>query len=122
MLAKEIKIGNIGRQRRDIRDELKKLNGRSIRSQERIDTLYIFFGDLYPENFKYFQDEGFSINQTKAIKNVGQYSIEVPAYIFSVGSVKLSTEELKSVEINESMTTSLKKASDSSASDLSKTN
>ncbi len=130
MLAKEIKIRNLDRQRTAIKEQL-SLAGNSTRGSERGDTLCIFFGDLYPENFKYFQqDEGFSIHPTKATKNIGQYSIEVPAYIFSVGSIKLSAEELKRVGIigideedeDKCIQDFFEKSGSSPASDFFKTN
>ena len=94
MLAKEIKINNLKRQREAIMQSLPGY-GTSV---DHGDTSFIYFGELYPENLKYFQDEGFDIRPAKATKTIAKFTVEVPAYIFTVGNVKLSPEELKQAE------------------------
>ena len=92
MLAKEIKIRNIVKQREFIRKKLEGMN--------RIDgnTLYTHIGHIFPEVLKYFKEEGFDVEITIPDgPNVVVSGSKL--YLFSINdNISLSEEELEMAE------------------------
>ena len=93
MLAKELKIRNLKRQREHIKNALSSVD--SVRKDG--NTAYGYAGDLYPEVRKYFEDEGFTITKIESDKLTSMNG-GLPTYIFTVGEVELTEGELKQAE------------------------
>ena len=93
MLAKEVKIKTLKRQREFIEEKLMKIST----SQNDGDSSYSYVGYVYPEVIKYFEDEGFVVTPVKS-EMVTAMAKGRPVYLFTVGDIKLSEEELKQAE------------------------
>ena len=97
MLAKEIKMANIKKQREFIKAQLKKV---SLTNNDG-DTSYPYVGHLFPEVKQYFKKEGFKIvefnNDTIASLTKGR-----SIHLFTVNdeTVLLSYKELEEAENN----------------------
>lgn len=95
MLAKEVKIKNIKRQREFIKDQLEhRLNHQN----EDGNTAYSYVGHVLPEVIDYFKAEGYKVERitsdmlTAATKGL-------PVYLFTISDeVVLNDEELKAAE------------------------
>ena len=91
MLAKEIKIRNLKRQREFIKKQLDLtlLNGNAAVS---------YVGEVFPENVEYFVDEGgFSIQKIDSERVLAE-NMGMPIWVFSARSVELTPEELEKAE------------------------
>lgn len=93
MLAKEIKIGNIKRQREFIKRQFGKMKEKPRKDG---DTAYIYVGYLFPENIAYFKEEGFDI---RCIDTEPSITKGLTLNIFTISqNVVLSAEELEAAE------------------------
>ncbi len=90
MLAKEIKIKTLRRQREFIEKQLNASKGDG-------DTAYRFVGHVYPEVIEYFEKEGFIVTKVES-DVLNMMSRGLPVYLFIVGDIKLSDEEMKEAE------------------------
>lgn len=93
MLAKEIKIKSIKRQREFIKKKLDEITT----SREDGNTTYIYIGDVFPEVIKYFENEGFVVTPINNDMMLALHS-GLPTYRFTIGDIELSEEELKQAE------------------------
>lgn len=93
MLAKEIKIKTIKRQREFIEKQLRRISTEHNDG----DSAYSYVGYIYPEVIKHFENEGFIVTLLKSdmllVATRG-----LPMYLFTVGDIELSEEELKQAE------------------------
>ena len=91
MLAKNLKIKNLKRQRKFITDKIEDMVKNPPREGN---TSFLYIGDIFPENRKYFEQEGFNIT----LLNYLEYTSEskgMPIYRFSVkDEIILEEEEL----------------------------
>lgn len=108
MLAKELKIKTMKRQREFILRQLSNADNRDDG-----DTAYRYVGHIYPEVIEYFENEGFVVTQVNS-ELMSAISRGLPVYVFTVGDIKLSEEELKRAEAYET-----KKAEENFDKDLS---
>lgn len=92
MLAKEIKIKNLRKQREFIEKQLSHTT-----SKEDGDTAYRYVGHVYPEVIEYFENEGFMVTKIES-DMLTMMTKGLPVYLFTVGEVKLSDEEMKEAE------------------------
>lgn len=95
MLAKELKIKTLKKQREFIQDQLSHANTRNDG-----DTAYRYVGHVYPEVIKYFESEGFVVTQVHS-DLLSALVKGMPVYLFTVGDVELSEEELEQAEAYE---------------------
>lgn len=93
MLAKELKIKNIKKQR----EWLKKHLLETIANQEDGDCTIIYIGQIFPEVIKYFEDEGFIVTPINTERILAQHK-GMPTYRFTIGDIVLSKEELNQDE------------------------
>lgn len=98
MLAKNLKIKNLKRQRKFITDQIEEMVKNPPRDGN---TSFLYIGNIFPENRKYFEQEGFNIT----LLNYLEYTSEskgMPIYRFSVkDEIILEEEELeKAYRIN----------------------
>ncbi len=91
MLAKEIKIKTIKRQREFITEQLA-----STVNREDGDCAYTYVGYIYPEVIQHFKSEGFTVKPVESDLMLAMTK-GVPIYLFTVG-IGLSEEELKQAE------------------------
>lgn len=89
MLAKEIKIKLLKRQRDFIEELIKGLIYQDVDNQS-----FIFFGRIYSENIKYFEGQGCELREENAVIN----GLSITTYLISLLDVKLSKEELEEAE------------------------
>jgi hypothetical protein len=87
--GKKVKILSMFIQLEFIKRQLKLV---SLRSDG--DTSYKFFGQLYPEVIKYFEDEGYVITAKNCIIN-DKIIPNLNNYFFSNAAVELSSEEME---------------------------
>ena len=93
LLAKEIKIQTIRKQREFIRKQLLKV-ARSVDG----DASYRYVGHVFPEVIKYFEEEGFVVTKVQSDLLLAMTK-GVPVYVFAIDDlVKLSEEELQQAE------------------------
>ena len=92
-LAKEIKIQNLIRQRNFITKQLLKIKG-GIKDG---DTTYRYVGHVFEENVAYFESEGFKVTKVESDMMTAKHDGK-PAYLFVVGDVELSDDEMKEAE------------------------
>lgn len=95
MLAKEVKIKNIKKQREFIKEQLEH---RLDHQNKDGDTAYRYVGHVLPEVIAYFTNEGYKVERitsdmlTAATKGL-------PVYLFTISDdVVLNDEELKAAE------------------------
>ena len=99
MLAKEIKIKTLKKQREFIEKQLAHIpTGR-----EDGDSAYRYVGHIYPEVIKHFESEGFVVTLVKS-DMLSALTKGMPVYLFTVGDIELSEEELKQAEEYEAET------------------
>lgn len=91
MLAKTIKIKTMMTQREDLKELLSDPECWSCGYVE-------FEGFIYPENLKYFENEGFTISRKLPRDLMGLMGCEIPTYLFTVNSVELNEQELAEAE------------------------
>lgn len=97
MLAKDLKIKNIKKQREFIWYHLERM----CEANKDGDVTFPYLGTVYPEVIKYYEDEGFVVtkvqNDELSARNQG-----VPVYLFTVSErITLSDEELERAEQEE---------------------
>lgn len=92
MLAKELKIKTLKRQREFIEEQLSHGYGRDDGN-----TAYRYVGCMYPEVIKYFEDEGFIVERIES-DNLPNMIQGLPVYLFTISDIKLSEDELKEAE------------------------
>lgn len=93
MLAKEIKIKTLKKQREFIEEQLKNIP----EGRDDGDSAYSYVGYVYPEVIKHFEKEGFTVtNVNSDMMLVATRGL--PVYLFTVGDTELSKEELKQAE------------------------
>lgn len=93
LLAKEIKIQTIRKQREFIRKQLLE-----TKKNKDGDTAYCYVGHIFPEVIKYFEKEGFTITKVQS-ELLSAMTKGVPVYVFTIDDlVKLSEEELQQAE------------------------
>lgn len=91
MLAKEIKIGNIKRQREFIEDQLKHPNKDG-------NTAYRYVGQVLPEVIAYFEGEGYCVEHITSDMLTAATN-GLPVYLFTIrDDVILNDKELKAAE------------------------
>ena len=95
MLAKELKIKTLKKQREFIKEQL---SHGDVRRDG--DTAYRYVGHIYPEVIAYFESEGFSVKKVES-DLMTALTKGMPTYIFVVGDVKLTEEELQAAEAYE---------------------
>lgn len=95
MLAKELKIKTIKKQREFIKKQLSHADTRKDG-----DTAYRYVGHIYPEVIAYFESEGFIVTKVESDMMTAMTK-GLPTYLFVVGDVKLTEEELKEAEAYE---------------------
>lgn len=93
MLAKELKIKNLKKQREFIKRQISTFAG--IRNDG--DSSYIYVGYVYPEVIKYFQSEGFIVTKIESEK-LTAVNKGMPTYLFVPGAVELTEDELRVAE------------------------
>lgn len=92
MLAKELKIKTLKKQREFIK---RQLSHADIRNDG--DTIYSYVGHIYPEVIKYFEAEGFIVTKVES-EMMTAITKGMPTYIFVVGDIELTEDELKEAE------------------------
>lgn len=93
MLAKEIKIKTLKKQRKFIEKQLKGITT----CREDGNDIYVYVGHVHPEVIKYFESEGFDVTIVRSEMFMA-LTKGMPAYVFTVGDIKLTEEELKQAE------------------------
>ena len=92
MLAKELKIKTLKKQREFIKEHVKNGDGSPDG-----DTSYIFIGYVYPEVIEYFHSEGINAEEIKS-DILTAITGGRPIYLFTVGDVTLTEEEYQEAE------------------------
>lgn len=92
MLAKDVKIRNLKRQREFIRKQLSPTEPRKDGN-----PAYRYAGHIYPEVIKYFEDEGYVITEVHSDMLTAAAN-GLPVYLFIPKDIKLSEEEMKQAE------------------------
>lgn len=93
MLATEIKIKALKKQREFIEAQLKR-----IPEREDGDSAYPYVGHVYAEVIKYFEEQGFTVTRLQS-DSLMSFSRGMPVYLFTVDdSIALTAEELKQAE------------------------
>lgn len=92
MLAKDVKIRNLKRQREFIRKQLSNAEQRKDGN-----PAYRYAGHIYPEVIKYFEDEGYVITEVHSDMLMAAAN-GMPVYLFVPKDIKLSEEEMKQAE------------------------
>lgn len=95
MLAKELKIKTLKKQREFIKNQLSHADVRKDG-----DTAYPYVGHIYPEVIEYFESEGFIVTKVES-DLLTALTKGMPIYIFVVGDVKLTKEEIQEAEAYE---------------------
>lgn len=95
MLAKEVKIKTMKKQREFIK---KQLLGTS--KDKDGDTSYRYVGYIYPEVRKYFENEGYDVREVKNEAVLG-FTKGLPLFVFTVGDIVLTEEESRQAESEE---------------------
>ena len=93
MLAKELKIKTLKQQREFIKEQLKQIPA----GRKDGDTSYRYVGYIHPEVIEYFENEGFVVTRIKS-DLLTAMAKGLPVYLFTVGNIKLTEEELKQAE------------------------
>ena len=94
MLAKELKIATLKKQREFIEKALKKLS----ELREDGNSSLVYAGVVYPEVIKHFKEEGFTVKLIHSDSLLSKTGGN-PIYLFAVDDeVDLSEEELKQAE------------------------
>ena len=90
MLAKEIKIRNLIRQRDFIKEQLDLtlLNGNAAVS---------YVGEVFLENFEYFTEEGLTVRKLDSERILAE-NMGMPIYVFSARNADLTPKELEKAE------------------------
>ena len=99
MLAKELKIKTLKQQREFIKEQLKQIPA----GRKDGDTSYRYVGYIHPEVIEYFENEGFVVTRIKS-DLLTAMAKGLPVYLFTVGNIKLTEEELKQAEEYEAET------------------
>lgn len=95
MLAKELKIKTLKKQREFIAEQLSHVDTRGDG-----DTAYSYVGYIHPEVIKHFESEGFVVTPVKSdMLNVATKG--KPVYVFTIGDIELTEEELQQAEAYE---------------------
>lgn len=95
MLAKEVKIKNIKRQREFIKRQLKKLLEHPSKDG---DTAYRYVGYVFPEVSSYFEDEGYVVKRLDSDRILAATNGS-PMFLFTIGNqIILTKEELEEAE------------------------
>jgi len=93
MLAKEIKIKTLKKQREFIQEKLSQM----VHSEDAHAT-YSYVGHIYPENVKYFEKEGFVITKVNS-ETLTAMTQGNNVYIFTIDDIiELTEEEKKQAE------------------------
>lgn len=93
LLAKEIKIQTIRKQREFIRKQLLKTK-RSVDG----DTSYCYVGHIFPEVIKYFEKEGFAVTKVQS-ELLSAITKGIPVYVFTIDDlVQLNEKDLQQAE------------------------
>lgn len=93
MLAKEVKVNNLMRQRNFIK---KALLARA--NAPDCDPSWSYIGQIFPENIDYFKEQGYKIDRFCSSQDLG-LTLGKYIYVFNVSNdVKLSREEQKAAE------------------------
>lgn len=92
MLARDLKIKNLKRQREFIQ---KQIIGRARMEDGCVIGKYV--GNIYPEVIEYFEKEGFVITKIESELLTAIHG-GLPTNIITVGNLKLTEEELKEAE------------------------
>jgi len=93
MLAKELKIKALLSQRDYIKQRLE-----NSLYEEECSICFVYVGEVFSENIKYFENEGFAVTKLSS----GNFELlygGIPAYLFSVDDIQLSTEELLQADL-----------------------
>lgn len=93
MLAKEMKIRNLKKQREYIRKGLENV----ATLQDDGDCSYVYVGHIFPEVVSYFESEGYRITQVESDMLLTM-TRGLPINLFTIGDIKLSEEEVKQAE------------------------
>ena len=94
MLAKELKIKTLKKQREFIE---KQLTNR-VKFEEDGNASYSYIGCIYPEVKEYFEKEGFEVTLVNSDMALAM-SRGVPVYVFTIkDDIKLSDEEMQEAE------------------------
>lgn len=95
MLAKELKIKNLKKQREFIEERLDNLS-----CNQDGDTSYGYVGNVFPEVVAYFQAKGYSVQKHSSERMIA-LTKGLPVYIFTACDVELSPDELKEANNHE---------------------
>lgn len=93
MLAKELKIKALLSQRDYIKERLE-----NSLYEEECSICFVYVGEVFSENIKYFENEGFVVTKLSS----GNFELiygGIPAYLFTVADMELSTEELLQADL-----------------------
>ena len=94
MLATEIRIANIKRQREFIKEQLQKLVDEPNSDGS---CTYRYVGQVLPEVIKYFESEGFDVTLVKS-DVLTALCKGLPVYLFTLKGYPLTSEEMKEAE------------------------
>lgn len=95
MLAKDLKIKNIKKQKSFIHDQIVK---RLEHPRNDGDTAYVYIGHILPEVITHFENEGFTIVPINS-DSLTALAKGLPVYRFTISqNVTLNEEELKAAE------------------------
>ena len=99
MLAKELKIQSLKRQREFIESVFEKM----LRNPpENGDITFMYYGKIFPENISYFKENGFDVScftADSATNNRCQIPNSYPMYCFSISDdIVLTNEEMERAE------------------------
>lgn len=93
LLAKEIKIQTIRKQREFIRKQLLE-----TKKNKDGDTAYCYVGHIFPEVIKYFEKEGFTITKVQS-ELLSAMTKGIPVYVFTIDdTIVLNEEDLQQAE------------------------
>lgn len=93
LLAKEIKIQTMRKQREYIRNQLLKV-AKSVDG----DTAYCYMGHVFPEVIKYFEKEGFTVTKVQS-ELLTAMTKGIPVYVFTIDDfIELTEAELQQAE------------------------
>lgn len=96
MLAKEIKIKNLKKQREFIRKQLA-----NAAAMEDGDISYVYIGYIFSEVVEYFENEGFKVERIEDKLPI-PLAKGRPAYLFTINDdIELTKEELEEAEVYE---------------------
>lgn len=89
MLAKNMKIQTLMAQRHFIIEMMKKV----YKEREDGNAIFLYKGIIYPENIRYFSDEGFAIRTLDSERIIAEYGVPLNVF-YPKAEIELNESEI----------------------------